>query len=69
MAFSFKECGPLDWGALYGRFDDAGRGDIGPGLIDLQERKYIEIGLDNTAKITVRGMACSAGKDFARGGR
>ena len=50
-----KECGPLDWGALYVRFDEAGSGDIGLALIDLQERKYIEVGSDNTVRITAWG--------------
>ena len=52
-----KEFGPLNWGALYVRFDEAGSGDIGPALIDLQERKYIEVGSDHTARITAWGKA------------
>ena len=52
-----KEFGPLNWGALYVRFDEAGSGDIGPALIDLQEQQYIEVRSDSMVKITQLGMA------------
>ena len=52
-----KEFGPLNWGELYVRFDEAGSGVIGAALLDLHERKCIEIGSDYTVKITAGGMA------------
>ena len=53
-----KEFGPLNWGALYVRFDEAGSGDIGPALIDLQAQQYnIEVRSDSIVKITQMGMA------------
>lgn len=52
-----KEFGPLNWGALYVRFDEAGSGVIGPALVDLQEQKYIEVRSDSIVKITTLGMA------------
>ena len=52
-----KECGPLPWGALYVRFDEAGSGDIGPALIDLQEQQYIEVRSDSMVNITQLGIA------------
>ena len=52
-----KEFGPLRWAALYVRFDSDRSGAIGQALQDLQERRCIEVGPDNTAKITAWGMA------------
>ena len=52
-----KEFGPLNWNALYVRFNADSSGDIGPALQTLQERKYIEVGPDNIARITAWGMA------------
>ena len=51
------EFGPLHWGALYVRFDEAGSGDIGPALIDLQAQQYIDVRSDSIVNITQSGMA------------
>ena len=51
-----KDYGPLDWNALYVRFNANNSGDIGRTLQTLQAQKFIEVGPDNTAKITALGM-------------
>jgi hypothetical protein len=52
-----KEYGPLNWNALYVRFNADRNGDIGPALQSLQEQNYIEVGSDNIARLTACGMA------------
>ena len=52
-----KDYGPLNRNSLYVRFNEDNSGDIGSALQILEELKYIEIGSDNTVKITAWGMA------------
>lgn len=52
-----KDFGPLNWNALYVRFNADNTGHIGPALKTLEEQNYIEVSSDETAKITAVGMA------------
>ena len=51
-----KDYGPLDWNALYVRFNADNSGDIGLTLQTLHAQKYIEVRPDNTTTITALGM-------------
>jgi hypothetical protein len=58
-----KDHGPTMWNALYVSFDQERTGTIGPVLQDLKEWKYIEVGLTDRVKITMRGL------EYLKGGK
>lgn len=48
--------GSAKWGAIYSRFYQDGRGEIGEVLSQLAYRGHIVLELDGTARITVLGL-------------